>query len=81
MPFVRKRGIGRDTVRSLRSYCQNVLRTQGYNGSIIDVLCQLFQRTGEDTFMETHVPYITGVGPKRAELILSVVKEQLEIDT
>jgi len=81
LPFVRKRGIGRDTVRSLRSYCQSVLGTQGYSGSVLNVLCQLFQSAGEEGFMKTHVPYINGVGPKRAEIILSVVKEQLEIDT
>jgi len=80
LPFVRKRGLGRDSVRSLSNYCKNVLiPNQGYSGTLLEILCQLYQDFGEEGFIGVHVPYIDGVGLKRAELILSVIKEELEV--
>ena len=59
-------------------YCNNVLKKgQGYQGSIIDILCSLYKKVGERDFIDIHVQYIQGVGRKRAESIASLIKEKI----
>jgi len=78
LPFIRIRGIGRETTRSLKDYCKDVLSVnRGYRGTVLDILCQLHREVGEEEFKNVHVTYIEGVGPRRTEQILSVVKNQL----
>lgn len=81
LPFIRKRGIGRDTCRGLKEYSNNVLKRDphNYTGTLLEILISLFKRNGEEGFMKIHVPYILGIGLKRAEIILSVVKEELKL--
>lgn len=76
LPFIRKRGIGRETCRSLKDYCNNVLKKDplNYKGTMIEILISLYKNLGVDKFLDTHIKYVSNVGPKRASLILSVVE-------
>lgn len=80
LPFVKLKGIGRDTARNIRRYCRTVLARPPFNyrGSPLDILKALYKDQGEDRFLEIHVKYISGVGEKRAQRILKFIKSSLE---
>jgi helicase len=77
LPLRKIHGIGRETVRSLRAYCYNVLQKNlGYKGTPLEILVSLLEKQGEKKFLETHVKYISHIGEAKAKRILSFVKEK-----
>jgi hypothetical protein len=77
LPLRKIHGIGRETVRSLRAYCYNVLQKNfGYEGTPLEILVSLLEKQGEKKFLETHVKYISNIGEVKAKRILSFVKEK-----
>jgi len=80
LPLVKLKGIGRDTTRSIREYCETVLARppHNYRGSLVDILKALYKDQGEDKFLEVHLKYIRGIGEKRAQRILNFIKSLLE---
>jgi len=80
LPFAKLKGIGRDTVRNLRNYCRTVLAKppHNYSGSLLDILKNLYKDQGEEKFLEIHIKYVPGVGEKRAQRILKLVRSSLK---
>jgi replicative superfamily II helicase len=80
VPLVRLRGIGRETTRKIKMYCENALRQQPWNlkGSILEIFEQIYKERGEKRFVET-LQFIKGVGKgKKFDKILSLVKSRVK---
>jgi len=80
LPLTRLRGIGRETTRKIKLYCENALRRTPWNlkGSIIEIFEQIYRERGEAKFVET-LQFIKGVGKgKKLDKILSLVKERVK---
>lgn len=78
LPFVRLRGIGRGATRSMKLYCENFLRQKPWNlnGTILEILEQIYLRDGERRFKEV-LQYIKGIGKgKKHDKILELVKNR-----
>ncbi|MHA1360761.1 MAG: DEAD/DEAH box helicase [Candidatus Helarchaeota archaeon] len=80
LPFIKKKGIGRQICRNLKNYCKDVLTRPNFNykGTMLNILISLYNDVGADKFKETHIKYIPDIGPKRAELILSIIEREIE---
>lgn len=77
LPFAKLKGIGRETAREIRRYCETVLSTSfKYKGSPLDILKALYKDQGEDKFLEVHVKYVPQVGEVRAKKTLNLLKNR-----
>jgi helicase len=78
LPFVRLRGIGRETSRKIRNHCETIFRKPplNYKGSMMDIFVEMYKRLGEAKFKE-ELQYIKGVGKgKKSAKILELVKSR-----
>jgi helicase len=79
LPLVRLKGIGRETTRKIKAYCENALRRQPWNlkGSIIEIFEQIYKDRGEVKFVET-LQFIKGIGKgKKLDKILGLVRSRV----
>ena len=80
LPFVRLRGIGRETTRKIKTHCNNILRKPplSYKGSILEIFEEMYKKHSETRFMET-LQYIKGIGKgKKSKKILELVKSRVQ---
>jgi helicase len=79
LPFRRLRGIGRETTRKIKMYCDS-FRNSPWNlsGSMLEIFAQIYKRDGEKRFSEI-LQFVKGVGKgKKHKKILDLVKSIAE---
>jgi len=80
LPFVKLRGVGRETTRKIRDRVNTIFRKPplNYKGPIMDVFVEMYKRLGEAKFKE-ELRYIKGVGTgKKSVKILELVKNRVK---
>lgn len=81
IPFAKLKGLGRDSVRELSTWCNEVLRgpLHNYQGDIISVLIRLYQDKGRDdnVLLTTLANGPKMIGPKKAQKIVNLVKSSI----
>lgn len=78
LPFVKIRGLGRESVGNVRRFCRtSPIFIQEYSGSLLEILCQFYRDNGENEFVETLTREISGIGERRIGLFMIPVKEEL----
>jgi hypothetical protein len=79
LPLRRLRGIGRETTRKVKMYCENALRRPPWSckGTILEIFEQIYKERGEKQFVET-LQFIKGIGKgQKLERILTLVKDRV----
>jgi len=79
LPLRRLRGIGRESTRKIKRYCDNFLRKPpwNYKGTIMEIFQEIYKKEGEKRFVEI-VQYVKGIGKgKKLEKILGLVKSKV----
>jgi len=76
LSFKMMSGIGRETCRTLKTYCNSVLKGTDFNytGSLEEILYNLLTDIGETEFLSIMIGNVTHIGRRRAESILEVIK-------
>lgn len=74
LPFVKIRGIGREIVRELHTFCNNLRTNLGYSGTMVDTLKSFLEKEGEDKFLSILEDRVGNVGKIRARKILSLIQ-------
>jgi len=81
IPFAKLKGLSRDSVRELSTWCNAVLRRPPFNytGSLIEVLTKLYQDKGrDDNFLLTKLANGPAmIGPKKAQKIVNLIKDSI----
>jgi len=78
LPFVKIRGLGRDSVRLVSIFCRtSPIFIQEYQGSLLNKLTQFYQDRGEEEFIDVLKNEIRGIGDYRIGKFVERVKEEL----
>lgn len=79
VPFAKVRGLGRDSVRKLSSYCTAVLkRNFGYKGTLLEVLAKFYKEKGESFVLTKLSEGIKDIGDKRAGMFIDVIRRHIK---
>ncbi len=78
LPFVRIKGIKRNTVRNLYNFCRNYLGgpLYGYKGDISQVLKTCLEQKGESVLLTQMIEQKMGIGPAKAGAIIELIKQK-----
>lgn len=79
VPFVKLRGFGRETVRSLHDYCKTVLAkiSPRYKGPMLTALIEFYKDKGESFVLTTLANNVENIGPVRSGKIVDKIKYEL----